>query len=234
MEADRGQADVATVLSVGVHTSPSAGPGPDPLNANTHTCGYLSDSGSDLGVGGSSSCSCVGHWLMGCFINKRQYNGVTVSMIYDHLKGPVDYVRRGWMGMRGLPVWSPLQLWIIFPLIHLGLFTKWRRVSEFVCVNVCGVHDGGCGAGQRPWERPDQARSQGAWPLLHRLECISSNRKSSSLILIIFYLISVFSFTPSFLSSLLLFPSDFILLLHLSSPLRSLPQSWSLIVCYVK
>lgn len=34
METDRGQADIATVLSVGVHTSPCIGPGPDPF---THT-----------------------------------------------------------------------------------------------------------------------------------------------------------------------------------------------------
>lgn len=59
MEADRGQADLATVLSVGVHTSPCAGPGLDPI---THTDSYLSDSGSDPGVGGSSSCIPVVVW----------------------------------------------------------------------------------------------------------------------------------------------------------------------------
>lgn len=38
MEADRGQADIATVLSVGVHTSPCTGPGPDPITqTHTHT-----------------------------------------------------------------------------------------------------------------------------------------------------------------------------------------------------
>lgn len=31
MEVDRDQADAAAVLSVGVHTSPSAAPGPDPI-----------------------------------------------------------------------------------------------------------------------------------------------------------------------------------------------------------
>lgn len=112
-------------------------PQPRPLSLHTHTYGYLRDSGSDLGVGGSSSCSCVGRWFTGCFINKRQYDGDTVSVIYDHLKGPANYVRRGWMEMRGPPLWSPLQLWIIFPLIHSALFTKWRRVSEFLCVYKC-------------------------------------------------------------------------------------------------
>ncbi len=63
MEADRGQADIATVLSVGVHTSPCTGPGPDPItqtcthsHTHAHTHSYLSDGGSDPGVGGSSSC----------------------------------------------------------------------------------------------------------------------------------------------------------------------------------
>lgn len=78
----------------------------------------------------------------------------------------------------------------------------------------CGVHSGGCGAGQRPWERPDQARSRRLWLLLRRLECISSSRKSSSRILIIFYFISVFCFTPPLLSSLSLLHYDFILPLH--------------------
>lgn len=226
MEADRGQADVATVLSVGVHTSPCAGPRLRSLHANTHNPGYLRGLGSDLGVGGSSSCSCAGCWFTGCFINKRQYDGDTVSVIYDHLKGPVDYVRRGWMEMRGLPVWSPLQLWIIFPLIHSALLLNEEGwASLCVYINVCGVHDRGGGSGQRPWELPNQVRSQRVWLLPHRLESISWNRKSSSLILIIFYFISVFSFTPPFLSSLSLFPSDFILLLlHLSSPLRSPPS----------
>lgn len=32
METDRDQADIATVLSVGVHTSPCIGPGPDPFS----------------------------------------------------------------------------------------------------------------------------------------------------------------------------------------------------------
>lgn len=54
MEADRGQADIATALSVGVHTSPYSGASPNP-NTHTHTDSYLSDSGSDPGVGGSSS-----------------------------------------------------------------------------------------------------------------------------------------------------------------------------------
>lgn len=31
MEVDRDQADAAAALSVGVHTSPSAAPGPDPI-----------------------------------------------------------------------------------------------------------------------------------------------------------------------------------------------------------
>lgn len=44
MEADRGQAGIATVLSVGVHTSPCTGPGPD-LFRQTHTDIYLSYSG---------------------------------------------------------------------------------------------------------------------------------------------------------------------------------------------
>lgn len=48
-------------------------------------------------------------------------------------------------------------------------------------------------------------------PLPHRLECISFSLKSSRRILIIFYFISVFSFTPPLLSSRSLFPSDFIL-----------------------
>lgn len=78
----------------------------------------------------------------------------------------------------------------------------------------CGVHSGGCGAGQRPWERPDQARSRRLWLLLRRLECISLSRKSSSRILIIFYFISVFCFTPPLLSSLLLLHYDFIIPLH--------------------
>lgn len=52
MEADRGQADKATVLSVGVHTSRCAGPDPD-LYAQTHnirTDSYLSNSRSHPGV----------------------------------------------------------------------------------------------------------------------------------------------------------------------------------------
>lgn len=44
MEADRGQAGIASVLSVGLHTSPCTGPGPDPFT-QTHSDIYLSDSG---------------------------------------------------------------------------------------------------------------------------------------------------------------------------------------------
>lgn len=87
-----------------------------------------------------------------------------------------------------------------------------------------GVHGGGCGPGQRPWERLDQARSRKVWLLLHQLECISSSRKSSSRILIIFCFISVFSLTPPLLSSLSILPTDSVFRL----------QSWSLIVCCMK
>jgi len=44
---------------------------------------------------------------MGCFINKRQCDGDTVSVIYDRLRGPADYERgegMGQTGTRGLPV----------------------------------------------------------------------------------------------------------------------------------
>lgn len=59
MEADRGQANIATVLSVGVHTSPCTGPGLDPITqTHTHTGRYLIDSG----VGGHSSCSPAVAW----------------------------------------------------------------------------------------------------------------------------------------------------------------------------
>ncbi|GLD47767.1 platelet-derived growth factor subunit A [Lates japonicus] len=46
-----GQADIAAVLSVGVHTSPCTGPGPDPYaptHTHTHSDSYLSDSGKLL------------------------------------------------------------------------------------------------------------------------------------------------------------------------------------------
>ena len=60
MEADRGQADMATVLSVGVHTSPLCWPRPRPHH--THIDSYLSDGGSDPGVARSGSCSPAVVW----------------------------------------------------------------------------------------------------------------------------------------------------------------------------
>lgn len=36
---------------------------------------------------------------------------------------------------------------------------KGEGVCVYKCVCVCVVHGGGCGPGQRPWERSDQARS---------------------------------------------------------------------------
>lgn len=49
------------------------------------------------------------------------------------------------------------------------------------------------------WECPHEARRWKVWPLLHRLECISPNRKNH--ILITLYFISVFFFNPPLLCS---------------------------------
>lgn len=49
------------------------------------------------------------------------------------------------------------------------------------------------------WECPHEAPRWKVWPLLHRLECISPNRKNH--ILITFYFISVFFFNPPLLCS---------------------------------
>lgn len=52
---------------------------------------------------------------MGCFINKRHCDGDTVSMIYDCLRGPVDYVRRGADGNKGPPCLKSLAAVNYFP-----------------------------------------------------------------------------------------------------------------------
>lgn len=102
--------------------------------AQAPTLGYLGSTGSGLGVWRGSSCSRVGRWFTGCFINIRHYDGDTVSMIYDHLKGPVDYVKRGLDGNEGPPCLKFLAAVNYFPFDSLSSFSKWRRVSEFVCV----------------------------------------------------------------------------------------------------
>lgn len=65
-----------------------------------------------------------------------------------------------------------------------------------MCVRIkgaCGARRcRGCGPGQRPWERPDQARGRRAWLLPRQLECISLSSKCSGRILMIFLLISIF------------------------------------------
>lgn len=52
------------------------------------------------------------------------------------------------------------------------------RVRTFVCVCVCVCTAGGCTQGQRPWERPVQARSQRARLPPRQLERISASGKS--------------------------------------------------------
>lgn len=117
-------------------------------------------------------------------------------MIYDHLKG------RGADGERGASwFWSLLQLWIIFPLIHLAPLDK-GRVREFVCAQACLW----C-----TWRELRGRSWQTNGSVLTKLEdgkfglcCTGWNasvRTGKNHILITLYFISVFFFNPSLQTS---------------------------------
>lgn len=103
--------------------------------------------------------------------------------------------------MRGLLVLKSSAAVNYFPFDSLS--SARQRKGERVCVrtSVFVVYMAGV-AGQvvtDQWECPHEAPRWKVWPLLHRLECISPNRKNH--ILITFYFISVFFFNPPLLCS---------------------------------
>lgn len=82
MELDRGQVDAAAVLSVGVHTSPCAAPGPDPITQTrplTVTSPTLEDAVAAPLVWDLDFLE------FGC-------DADTVGLIYDSLRAPADYI----------------------------------------------------------------------------------------------------------------------------------------------
>lgn len=144
MEADRGQVDVASALSVGVHTSLHTSPGPDPRHTNTHWNAHTLAVARELLAVGRNVLTMA--WNLNlCFVSWLKKDNDAVGMIYDHRRGAVS-------------VGSCILEWgasLFEVLCSCELFSLWftqhcceMNKGEGVCVriNMCVVTTAGvCG-----------------------------------------------------------------------------------------
>lgn len=139
MELDRGQADAAAVLSVGVHTSPCTAPGPDPIT-QARLLTVTSPTSEDAVAAPLRLCGTLIFLEFGC-------DGDTVGVIYDSLRAPADYVWRNESERKGGSFLKSCAAVNYFPfdsLLSLQTKNGWR-----VCVykSVCGMHSRGSRGG---------------------------------------------------------------------------------------